>query len=172
MKLLQAMSFLKLVYGQRSLWCSIGFSFEVAGILLLMLSIMTMCGAILSAENMRPFLSLSPSKIILESEQWRYMVAQFSTLDDLFSVMHRLKYTLASLISFGMMFSFTIYLALLYLRKKGVRRCRVSSCVWTRRKVYWLQRGQSRTAYVLAAWDSSIEAKKCCREESSQIIEE
>ena len=132
MKLLQAMSFLKLVYGQRSLWCSIGFSFVVACILLLMLSIMTMCGAILSAENMRPFLSL----FILESEQWRYMVAQFSTLDDLFSVMHRLKYTLASLISFGMMFSFTIYLTLLYLRKKGVRRCRVSSCLWTRRKVY------------------------------------
>ena len=100
------------------------------------------------------------------------MVAQFSTFADLFSVMHKLKYTLVSLISFGMMFSFTISLVLLSLRQKSVRRCRVSSCLWTRRKVYQLQRGQSRTAYVLAALDNSIKARKCCREESSQIIEE
>ena len=136
MKLLQAMSFLKLVYGQRSLWCSIGFSFVVAGILLLMLLIMTMSGTILSTEKICAFLSLSPTKSILVSNQWRYMVAQFSTFADLFSVIHKLKYTLVSLISFGMMFSFTISLVLLSLRQKSVRRCRISSCIWTRRKVY------------------------------------
>ena len=35
-----------------------------------------------------------------------------------------------------------------------------------------MQRGQSRTAYILAALDSSIKARKCCGKESSQIIEE
>ena len=70
------------------------------------------------------------------------------------------------------MFSFTIYLVLLSLRQKSVRRCRVSSCLWTRRKVYQLQRGQSRTTFILAARDSSIKARKCCGKESSQIIEE
>ena len=136
MKLLQGMSCFKLVYGHQRLWGSSGVSFVATGILLLMLLIMIMCGTISSAENMWAFFSLSPIKIILESKQSRYMVAQFSTLTDLFSVMHMLKYTLASLISFGMMFSFTIYLVLLSLRKKSVRRCRVSSCLWTRRKVY------------------------------------
>ena len=136
MKLLQGISSLKLVYGYRSLWCSTGVSFVATGILLLMLLIMIMCGTILCAENMCAFLSLSPTKSILVSKQWSYMVAQFSTFADLFFVMHKLKYTLVSLISFGMMFSFTIYLVLLSLRKKSVRRCRVSSCLWTRRKVY------------------------------------
>ena len=96
------------------------------------------------------------------------MVAQFSCLANLFFVMHRLRYTWASLISFWMMFSFTVYLFMLSLRKKGVRRCRVSSCLWTRRKVYQLQRRQSRTAYVLAALDSSNKARKCCGKESRQ----
>ena len=124
------------MYGQRCLWCLTGVSFVVTGTLFLMLLITMMCEIKLFAENMLPFLSLSPTKSILESKQLRYMVAEFSTLDNLFSVMHRLKYTLASLISFGMMFIFTICLVLLSLRKKGVRRCRVSSCLWTRRKVY------------------------------------
>ena len=136
MKLLQGRRYLKLMYGQRCLWCLTGVSFVVTGTLFLMLLITMMCEIKLFAENMLPFLSLSPTKSILESKQLRYMVAEFSTLDNLFSVMHRLKYTLASLISFGMMFIFTICLVLLSLRKKGVRRCRVSSCLWTRRKVY------------------------------------
>ena len=136
MKLFQGMSYLKLVYGHRSLWCSTGVSFVVTSILLLMLLIMTICGTILSTENMWDIFSLYQPKSILESKQWRYMGTQFSTLADLFSVMHRLKYTLASLISFGMMSSFTIYLVLLSLKKKSIRRRRVSSCLWTRRKVY------------------------------------
>ena len=136
MKLVQGMSYLKLVYGHRSLWCLTDVSFVATGILLLMLLIMMMCGTKLSPENMLRFLSFHSTKCILECIQWRYMNAQFSTFADLFSVMHGLKNTLASLISFGMMFSFTIYMILLSLRKKGVRRCRVTSCLWTRRKVY------------------------------------
>ena len=136
MKLLQGR---KLVYGHRCLWCSTGVSavsFVVTGTLLLMLLITMMSGTKLSAEEMRISSSLTPTKSILESKLQRYMVAQFSCLADLCFVMHRLRYTLASLISFGMMFSSTVYLLLLSLRKKRVRRCRVSSCLWTRRKVY------------------------------------
>lgn len=48
----------------------------------------------------------------------------------------------------------------------------MSSCLWTRRKVFWLQSGQSRTAYVLAALDSSIKARKYCGNEASERIEE
>ena len=35
-----------------------------------------------------------------------------------------------------------------------------------------MQRGQSRTAYVLAALDSSIKARKCCGNEASARSEE
>ena len=35
-----------------------------------------------------------------------------------------------------------------------------------------MQKGKSRTAYVLAALDSSIKARKYCGKESRQIIEE
>ena len=139
MKILQGRRHSKLVYRQRCLWCSTGVSavsFVVTGTLLLTLLIMMICGNKLSAEDMSPSLSFSPTKSILESKLRRYMVAQFSCLADLFFVMHRLRYTLASLISFGMMFSSTVYLLLLSFRKKGVRRCRVSSCLWTKRKVY------------------------------------
>ena len=139
MKLFQGRIYSKLVYWQRCLWCSIGVSavsFVVTGTLLLMLLILMICGTKVSAEDMSPSLSFSPTKSILESTLRRYIVAQFSCLADLFFVMHRLRYILASLISFGMMFSSTVYLLLLSLRKKGVRRCRVSSCLWTRRKVY------------------------------------
>ena len=53
-----------------------------------------------------------------------------------------LKDTLASLTCFGMIFALTNYLVLLllrfggYQRKRGVQRCRVRSCLWTRRKVF------------------------------------
>ena len=52
------------------------------------------------------------------------------------------KGTLASLTGFGMIFALTTYLLMLFKifrevhRKRGVQRCRVSSCLWTRRKVF------------------------------------
>ena len=70
------------------------------------------------------------------------MVDLNSTSAALFSVIHKPKCTLASLTSFGMMFGLNIYLVLLlfrfrgYYKKRRVRRCRVSSCLWTRRKVF------------------------------------
>ena len=52
------------------------------------------------------------------------------------------KGTLASLTCFGMIFALTNYLVMRfwtfrgYQRKRGVQRYRVSSCLWTRRKVF------------------------------------
>ena len=52
------------------------------------------------------------------------------------------KGTLASLTGFGMIFALTTYLLMIFKtfredhRKRGVQRCRVSSCLWTRRKVF------------------------------------
>ena len=69
------------------------------------------------------------------------MVDLNSTSAALFSVIHKPKGTLASLTSFGMMSGLTIYLVLLlfrlgYYKKRRIRRCRLSSCLWTRRKVF------------------------------------
>ena len=69
------------------------------------------------------------------------MVDLNSTSAALFSVIHKSKGTLASLTSFGMMSGLTTYLVLLlfrlgYYKKRRIRRCRVSSCIWTRRKVF------------------------------------
>ena len=106
------------------------------------------------------------------------MVDLNSSSQGLFSIMDWSKCTLASLISFGMMFALTIYLVLLSFRfrgchkKRGERRCRVSSPVWTRRKVFWLQRGQSRTVYVFASMESSAKARKSCGKEAPERIEE
>ena len=114
----------------------------------------------------------------MESKLLRSSVDLSLTSGGLFFIMHKPKCILVSLISFGMMFALTVYLVLLSLRfkgyhkKRGVRRFRVSSCLWTRRKVFWLQSGQSRTAYVLAALDSSIKVRKCCANEARERIEE
>ena len=53
-----------------------------------------------------------------------------------------LKDTLATLTGFGMIFALSSYLVLLllrfegYQRKRGVKRCRLRSGLWTRRKVF------------------------------------
>ena len=132
----------------------------------------------LSVQDTWPFLSPSPPKNIVESKLLKCSVDLSSTLGGLFSLIHKPKCRLVSLISFGMMFALTVYLVLLSLRfkgyhkKRGVRRFRVSSCLWTRRKVFWLQSGQSRTAYVLAALKSSNKARKRCGKEGCKGKEE
>ena len=160
------------------MWFATSVSFLVTATFVLMLLIMITYRTQLSTPDRWPFLSSSPTKNIVESKLLKCSIDLSSTSGGLFSIMHKPKCILVSLISFGMMFVLTVYLVLLSLRsmgyhkKRGVRRCRVSSCLWTRRKIFWLQRRQSRTAYVLAALESSIKARKICGNEASEKIEE
>ena len=78
------------------------------------------------------------------------------------------------MISFGVMFTLTSYLVMLTLklnRKRVVRRCRVSSCIWTRRKVFWLQKGKTRSAYLLDAQENSIKTHAYCGKEACERTE-
>ena len=151
MKFLLGRRCLKLVNGNRSLYFATCVSLLAIAAFDLMFLIMIMCGIELTAEDMLPFLSPNPIKAILKCKVMRCMVVFSSTSAGSVSVIHTSEYLLAPLISFGVMFAFIIYMVLIPFRKSGVRRCRVSSCLWTRRKVFLLQRSQSRTAYVLAA---------------------
>ena len=135
MKFLLGRRCLKLVNGNRGLYFATCVSLLAIAAFVLMFLIMIMCGIELSAEDTLPFLSPSPIKAILKSKVIRCMVVYSTTSAGLVSVIHRSKYLLAPLISFGMMFAFIIYMLLIFFRKSGVRRCRVSSCLWTRRKV-------------------------------------
>ena len=89
-----------------------------------------------------------------------------------------LRDTLASLTGFWMILALTSYLVLVllrfggYQRKRAVQRCRVRPCLWTRRKVFQLRRGQSRTKYILAARECSIKARKYFGNEAFERIQE
>ena len=177
MKLLQNRRCLEQLNGQQRLWFAIIGSFLVTAIFVLILLIM-MCTTELSAQDTWSFLSPSLTKNILENILLRFFVELSSPSAGLLFTIHRPKSILVSLISSAMIFALTVYLVLLSLRlrgyhnKRGVRRCRVSSCLWTRRKVFWLQRGQSRTAFVLAALESSMKATKYFEKEARLRIEE
>ena len=142
MKLLQDRNCMRLMRGKRRLWFARSVSFLVTATFVLMLLIMITYKTQLSAQDRWPFLSPSPTKNIVESKLLRCSIDLSSTSGGLFSIMHKPKCILVSLISFGMMFALTVYLVLLsvrfmgYHKKRGVRRCRVSSCLWTKRKVY------------------------------------
>ena len=129
---------MKLMIGQRRLCFATGVSVLVTATFAFMFLIMIMCGTELSVEDTWPFFPLCRTKNILES----CMVELSSTSAGLFSVMDRRKCTLVSLMSFVMMSAVTIYQLLLSFRikechkKRRIRRCRVSSCLWTRRKVF------------------------------------
>ena len=127
---------LKLVNGNRCLYFVTCVSLVAIATFVLMLLIMIMCGTELSAEDTLPFFSLYSIKTILKRKVMRCMVDLSLTSAGLFSVMHRSKCLLSPLLSFGMMFAFIIYMVIISFRKNGVRRCRVSSCLWTRRKVF------------------------------------
>ena len=111
-----------------------------------------------------PFLSLFPTINVLESESLWCMVNLISTGGAIFYTMIGSKYALHSLIIFVIMFILTSYLILLslnfrgYSRKKRARCRRVKSSLWTRRRVYWLQKGKSRSSYLYDARMSSIKA--------------
>ena len=136
MKYLLGRRYLKLVNGNRGLYFVTCGSLIAIATFVWMLLIMIMCGTELSAEDTSPFFSLYSIKTMLKRKIMRCMVDLSLTSAGLFSVMHRLKCLYAPLLSFGMMFAFIIYIVLISLRKSGVRRCRVSSCLWTRRKVF------------------------------------
>lgn len=125
--------------GQRRLWFAISVSFLVTATFVLMLLIIIMCGTELSAQESWLFFSPSTTKNILQSKLLRCSVDLSSTSAGLFFITDRPKCILVSLVSFGM-FALKSYLVLLpfrfrgYHKKRGVRRCRVSSCLWTRRK--------------------------------------
>ena len=73
------------------------------------------------------------------------------------------KSTLVSLLSFGVMFTLTSYLVVLTLRLNRKRvRSRVNSRNWTRRKVFWLQKGKRRSTYLFNARENSIKARPQC----------
>ena len=132
---------LLLINWLRRLWFATGLDYVETARFVLMLLIMTMCVIQLSAKVMCLFLPLSPaikiSKIKLAKSTVELILASVGLL----YIIHIQKCKLASLISLGTMFTFTSYLVLLCLRfweyhkKTGIRRCNVSSCVWTRRKV-------------------------------------
>ena len=104
----------------------------------------------------------------LESKLFRF-INLILTSGGLFYAIPSYKFILASLLSFGTMFTLSIYLFLLSLRfnRKRIIRRRVSYHQ-TRRKVFQLQKGQSRSAYLVAALESSTKArahngKKVCQ---------
>ena len=142
MKLLQGRRYLKLMIRQQRFLFAKGITFLIFATLAFMFLRMLLCGIEWSAEDTWPSSSLSPTKNILESKLLMFMVNLSSTLAGLFFVFHIPKCILTSLMSFGMMFALTVYLVLLSFRFRGcykkrcIKRCRVSSCLWTRRKVF------------------------------------
>ena len=140
--MLQNRNCMRLMKGKRRLWFATSVSFLVTATFVLMLLIMITYKTQLSAQDRWPFLSPSPTKNIVESKLLRCSIDLSSTSGGLFSIMHKPKCILVSLISFGMMFALMSYLVLLCFklnesnRQRAVRHRRVSSCLWTRRKVY------------------------------------
>ena len=134
---------MKLMIYQRRLWSATSASFVVtATFIVLMLLTTSMFGTEFCAEGTRPYMSFSPTLCILQTKSLRFMFDCTSTLDGFFFFMYRSRCLLASLISFGLMFVVSSHLVLRsfrfrgWYRKSGVQRCRVSSCLWTRRKVF------------------------------------
>ena len=111
--------------------------------------------------------SIFPMTHLLESN-WLCIVALSSNWCELVNVVLDPKYGLACIISFGTMFTLTIYLLLLssryngFTKKRVARRRNLGSCIWTRRRVMWLHSGKSRYVYVLEALQSTSKARAYC----------
>jgi len=99
--------------GKRCLWFATGVSVLVKATFVLMLLIMITSGTQLSAQDTWPF--LPPSPTIMESKLLRCYIDLSSTSGGLFFIMDKSKCRLVSLISFGMMFTLTVYMLLLSL---------------------------------------------------------
>ena len=111
------------------------------------------------------YLSICPMTHLLESNCLLCIVALSSNWCELVNVVLDPKYGLACIISFGTMFTLTIYLLLLssryngFTRKRVARRRNLGSCIWTRRRVMWLHSGKSRYEYVLEALQGTSKAR-------------
>ena len=114
------------------------------------------------------YCSLFPMIHLLESNRLFCIVALSSNWGELVNAVLDPKYGLACIISFGTMFTLTIYLLLLssrynvFTRKRVARRRSLGSCIWTRRRVMWLHSGKSRYVYVLEALQSTSKARAYC----------
>ena len=112
--------------------------------------------------------SLFPMIHLVESNWLLCIVALSSNWGELVNAVLDPKYGLACIISFGTMFTLTIYLLLLssrynvFARKRVARRRSLGSCIWTRRRVMWLHSGKSRYVYVLEALQSTSKARAYC----------
>ena len=162
------------MHGRGRLYRALNVNYVILVIFIAFLLIRNMENIEFSAGMMSDFGLLLSIVYDLESKLFWFMLNIFLSCDGLFYAMLGPKYTLASLFSFGMMFTLTSYLVLLTLRlnrKRVVRRCRVSSCIWTRRKVFWLQKGKTRSAYILDALENSIKARVHCGKEARERTE-
>ena len=127
----------------RRLWSSLGVRCVIAvAFIILMLMITTM--AKIKFSEWRTWFDglLFPMIWDLESKSLWFILDFIFTWGGLLYPMLRSDCILASLISFGVMFTLTIYLRLLSLRfigsnrKRVARRRRVRSSLWKRRKVF------------------------------------
>ena len=142
MKLLLGSRYSNLTNRRRCLWSVLFSSSLVTAALILMLMITTDLKKKFSAERTWLFGSFFPTIHPLDCEPLWCVLDFISTFGDLRYSMLGSNCTLVSLISFGMMFTLTSYLVLLSLklkrfnRQRFARYHRVSSSLWTRRKVY------------------------------------
>ena len=164
-----------MIIGRQHLWSALDVGFVVtAAFIVFLLMITTVLTTELATGGMWPLKSFLQKIFGQESELFGYMVDFISTWGGLFYALLAPKCTLPSLLSFGIMFTLTSNLVLLSLRfggckrKKVVRRCRVRSCLWTRRKVFWLQKRLSRSAYVLHALQNSNKARTYCKKSARE----
>ena len=132
----------KLPSRPRRLRSALGLSLVVTTALILIWMITTKYKKTFFADRTRLFESLFPRIYSLELDSLRWKLNFFSTCGGLLYSKLGFNSTLASLISFGMAFALMSYLILLIFklndsnRQRAVRYRRVSSCLWTRRKVY------------------------------------
>ena len=152
--------------GRQSLRSALGVSFVAAAAFIFWMLITTTVEKITFSSGRTLAFGLLSSLISeLECKSVRFMIALFSILGDFIYCIFETKCILGSLISCGVMLSLTSFLLLKLLwfrgsfRNKIVQRCRVRSCLWTRRKVLWLHSGLSRSEYVLDALQSSMNAR-------------
>ena len=126
----------------RRLWTALSFCLVVTAALILILMITTEYTNNFSANRTRLFGSLFPKIYAIQFDSLWCVLNVFSTCGGLFYSKLGFNSTLASVISSGIMFTLMSYLVLLCFkfngcnRQRAVRYRRVSSCLWTRRKVY------------------------------------
>ena len=132
-----------LLNGRRRLWSGKGLAIFVIGTFIVLNALITTVYKRKNSEKrIWLFGTLFPLLQVLHCESLRCILNSIATCGGLFYSVLGSNCTFASLISFGIMFAFTSYLVLCSLKFKGLKKQRteryrrVSSCLWTRRKVY------------------------------------